>query len=341
MFDQGNCYGLLQARKGDTTMSRFMGWAALVAIAYLSLSPLAVMGATRLVADRDGAIKLVLQAQEKYNDGTDDEVVTLCDQAIEADPGYALAYVWKGAAYERKGSKDKAAEAYHKVIEIDPGSAAATKANAGLRRMGYTVTTAADATPLTSLKEMNQKNPALENATINGQEYSNAIKYPIVVIWGGNGNAANTFYLGRKYSRLRASVGRSDLDHPNERGAFSFAVDGDGRSLWQSHTVTVGDAPIDVDVDVSGILQLTIGYLRKDTTESSDGFWINPVLYKADSPPPRTVATILLNGNALATQAPIVDGKPCIPIEVLKKLPGAITDISYDAAQGQVSIETR
>lgn len=68
--------------------------------------------------------------------------------------------------------------------------------------------------------------------------------------------AALRWELGGRYVRLRALVGISDAVAPE--GDCSVAITGDGKELWRRDRVRGGDAPMPLDLDLSGVLTLTL-----------------------------------------------------------------------------------
>ena len=55
------------------------------------------------------------------------------DEAVQADPGSAMAWSARGQAYERLGDKAKAAESYNRALNIRPKD---EPARSGLARVG-------------------------------------------------------------------------------------------------------------------------------------------------------------------------------------------------------------
>jgi WD40 repeat protein len=86
--------------------------------------------------DRNRAIRLVRRASEVFARGRYDEAIVLCRQATVADPAYARAYNWLGAAYQKKKQKENACAAFRKVIALSPRSADASRAMRGLKELG-------------------------------------------------------------------------------------------------------------------------------------------------------------------------------------------------------------
>jgi len=68
--------------------------------------------------------------------------------------------------------------------------------------------------------------------------------------------ATLTWALGKGYVRLHTLIGIADLVAPE--GDCAAQLLGDGRSLWGSSSVKGSDKPLTVDVDVSGVSELTV-----------------------------------------------------------------------------------
>ena len=75
-----------------------------------------------------------------------------------------------------------------------------------------------------------------------------------------NGEAFVSYKLNGQYSRLTALyyMQFDKRDSYRDR-AFTLVISGDGRDLWQG-TVGAGLNPVNIDIDITGVLELTIKY---------------------------------------------------------------------------------
>lgn len=85
------------------------------------------------------AIELVKKAATAYGQGNFGGVINYCQQAIKADASYPRSYTWLGAAYQRRGNKANACNAYGKVVRLAPKTDDARRAIRGLNELGCPV----------------------------------------------------------------------------------------------------------------------------------------------------------------------------------------------------------
>lgn len=71
-----------------------------------------------------------------------------------------------------------------------------------------------------------------------------------------------TYKLNGQYTRLTASFFQKYSDRSDSRGA-TLIISGDGRELWQGF-VGAGIDPIQIDINVTGVLELTLEFPRGD-----------------------------------------------------------------------------
>jgi hypothetical protein len=151
------------------------------------------------------------------------------------------------------------------------------------------------------------------------------------------------YNLGRHYARLQMLVGVSDVS--NGDTSLVYMVIGDGRELYRTHPLGVGSGPQRLVVDVTEVLRL-----RRQAETANQGlignpikpYWVNPVLYRGGTRPPApTAARIILDGAALTTPAPLVDGEPCVPISVLQALREPLQRMEWQAEKGELILETQ
>lgn len=90
--------------------------------------------------------------------------------------------------------------------------------------------------------------------------------------------------LGGHYERLLASVGIDD-EVASAGASAVFVVRGDGEVLWQSDVLSAGDAPVALDVDLSGVLELVLTVEDGgDSMDNDHADWLDPVLIRAPEP---------------------------------------------------------
>jgi hypothetical protein len=172
----------------------------------------------------------------------------------------------------------------------------------------------------------------LASVTFDGQSYAQALKM---------NSGYLDFYLGKRHSRFQTLVGASDLAEADFK--VTYEVLGDGKELYRSPTMQVGAEPQSLDLDVRGVLRLRL-VARTRGTERPEGnraFWVNPHLYRGEYTLPAKVAKIVLDGNPLDTQAPILHGEPCLPLSLVQRLQGSDPKISWDPERGEVVIVTQ
>lgn len=96
----------------------------------------AQMPATASNSARVRAIALTRQAEAAFYRRDFGATIAFCRRANRADPTYARAYTWLGAASEERRQPDLAREAYQRVLQLAPQSADAAHVRARLRVLG-------------------------------------------------------------------------------------------------------------------------------------------------------------------------------------------------------------
>ena len=89
----------------------------------------------------------------------------------------------------------------------------------------------------------------------------------------GSGKSV-TYVLNGQYSRLTA-VYFLDYEQRSDDYRYTLTIYGDGRELWKG-TVSAGIEPIDIDLDLTGVLKLTLengGYFSNPTTLGDVALW--------------------------------------------------------------------
>ncbi|RYG69234.1 tetratricopeptide repeat protein, partial [bacterium] len=87
-------------------------------------------------AGRLKAIELVKTAATVFERGDMVRVIQLCRQALALDPSYPRAYTWLGAAYQRRGEKETACNAFNRVLKLAPNSPDSQRAARGIKELG-------------------------------------------------------------------------------------------------------------------------------------------------------------------------------------------------------------
>ena len=119
-----------------------------------------------------------------------------------------------------------------------------------------------------------------------GNNYTNCIEYfgGADLYAGGNVTTfdkRDTYVLGGKYTTFSATIfvpeARSSFwdreinDEDKSRGSFTVRIFGDGRLLYQSPLMISTQYPVPVEVDISGVDQLSISWATFDDVSSEIG----------------------------------------------------------------------
>lgn len=93
-----------------------------------------------------------------------------------------------------------------------------------------------------------------------GNEHMHSIEYyhTSLVDSGGNYRAYRTYKLDAQYNRL-TGIYFQRYDHRSSHKNTTLILWGDGRELWKG-TVGAGVDPINIDIDLTGILELKLEY---------------------------------------------------------------------------------
>ena len=91
-----------------------------------------------------------------------------------------------------------------------------------------------------------KRNYSGDTLRINGVKYARGL--------GAQSPCVLAFDLGKKATRFSALIAADDLG--NKDIPLTFYVMGDGKVLFESKAMSIGDAPVPVDVDLTGITQL-------------------------------------------------------------------------------------
>lgn len=283
-------------------------WVMLFIGATLVAGSLAGMSTTSAATPQEDVNKAIAL----YNDGSYDKAVQLLQDAIKLNPRYDLAYLWLGVCYRKLGQNDQARVAFNKVISLAPNSPDAERAQAYLRSMvqlgppnyltdmlAVTGVSAGEFAPLRLFGVVHQK-----DIVGNGYGFNN-VPQPQVTqpedslhpqyTWA-NKEWRIVYNLEGRFVRFRALAGVADGGDPGALAAF--IVRGEGRVLFASNTMKVGQPPASIDVDVTGVSQLELVALFVDCCSRIGLVWADPAVYApassgqcASCPPPPGGAT--------------------------------------------------
>ncbi|MCU0796676.1 MAG: alpha-galactosidase [Akkermansiaceae bacterium] len=116
----------------------------------------------------------------------------------------------------------------------------------------------AESVPISSL-DLRHMTTGWSDAKIDQSVIRNPIRIGGEGFEKGVGTHANSRFrvdLGAKATRFTAKVGISD--ESSSKGSVTFIVRGDLKEIWRSDQIRHGDAPVPVDLDLTGIKQLTL-----------------------------------------------------------------------------------
>ena len=97
-----------------------------------------------------------------------------------------------------------------------------------------------------------------------GKEHTNNVQPG----YTGSDRISITYFLNGQYSRLTATY-FLEYEKRTSGGNYILTIYGDGKELWNV-SVSAGIEPIDIDIDVTGVLKLTIERSGYIPTLSSD-----------------------------------------------------------------------
>jgi hypothetical protein len=234
----------------------------------------------------------VEQAIVLYNRGECVKAIGLLKRAVAASPRYASAYSWLGFCYAKLGRSREAIAAFNRVIALAPKSDDARVARAWISRLqprpaarpspkptpvaqspalAYLVTLPAAA----GVTENNRP----PNVQLFGVTYRRALVERRNWWQGRRPNEREwriVYNLQRRFSRFRALAGVED-GTPGEFTAV-FEVRADGNTLFSGKPKRVGDVPDNLDLDVSGVVQLELIVRGHDPLHTRDlsVVWADP-----------------------------------------------------------------
>lgn len=116
----------------------------------------------------------------------------------------------------------------------------------------------ADATPIMSLDNLDYFYASgLYSIESDSRTDNLGNTHNTMIIWHSAYNECSvTYKLNGQYSRL-TGVDFLSYDSRNTTSTFTLTIYGDGAQLW-SGTVTAGVEPLDIDIDLTGVLEMKI-----------------------------------------------------------------------------------
>ena len=277
----------------------------------------------------------VEQAVALANRGECPKAVELLRRAVALDPRYVRAYTWLGFCYAKMGRNRDAIDAFNRVIALAPKSDDARFARAWIGRLqpaaasrpaGPTprITTApspagpqAGVVYLVTMQAVAGVGEANRPRQVQlfGETYRRAL-VERRNWWQGRREVERqwrvVYNLQRRFTRFRVLTGVEDGTPPEF--AATFEVRGDGVALFEGRPKRVGDMPDNLDLDVTGVLQLELIVRGRDPLHTRDlsVVWADPYVdVRPSGAPPSPVPAP--EGPAVAPPAAPPGSPPVTP----------------------------
>ncbi len=227
----------------------------------------------------------VRQAVALYNSGECAKAVGLLNKAITANPRYVRAHSWLGFCYAKLGRNQDAIAAFKRVVLLAPRSDDAKVAKQWITRLAQPAPKPATPPPAavpaaaTGVVYVATLPPVVGIADANlprhvqlfGEVYRRAL-VERRNWWQGRRSGERewrvVYNLQKRFARFRAKVGVED-GLPADFAAV-FEVRADGNVLYQSKPKRSGDVPDNLDLDVTGALQLELIVRGRDPFHTRD-----------------------------------------------------------------------
>lgn len=149
--------------------------------------------------------------------------------------------------------------------------------------------------PLNDATEWQGWGTATEDMGLDGGELSvGGVQTPHGLLTHADSTLVYT--LDGRYTWLSAQVGIDD-EKASATASATFTVTGDGVELWTSGELGAGDAPVPVDVDVSGVDELVLTVSGGDTIDDDHAAWLAPQVWTATATPGDTGGTDTGDGD--------------------------------------------
>ncbi len=272
------------------TLPHARRWALIIAAAVaLTLT------APGTVVSAPTAEAYVRQAVAFYNSGECAKAIGLLNKAISANPQYVRAYSWLGFCYAKLGRNQDAIGAFKRVVVLAPRSDDAKVARQWIARLAKPAPKPATPPPAavpvapTGTVYVVTLPPVVGVADANlprhvqlfGEVYRRAL-VERRNWWQGRRSGERewrvVYNLQKRFARFRAKVGVED-GLPQEFAAV-FEVRADGNVLYESKPKRSGDVPDNLELDVTGVLQLELIVRGRDQYHTRDlsVVWGDPVV---------------------------------------------------------------
>lgn len=277
----------------------------------------------------------VEQAVALANRGECPKAVELLRRAVALDPRYVRAHTWLGFCYAKMGRNREAIAAFNRVIALAPKSDDARFARAWIGRLQ---SPAASRTVGPTPRITTAPSPAGPQAGVvylvtmpaaAGVGEANRPRqvqlfgetYRRVLVerrnwWQGRREVERqwrvVYNLQRRFTRFRVVAGVEDGTPPEF--AATFEVRGDGVALFEGRPKRAGDVPDNLDLDVTGVLQLELIVRGRDPLHTRDlsVVWADPYVdVRPSGAPPSPVPAP--GGPAVAPPAVPPGSPPVTP----------------------------
>jgi len=273
------------------TPPRAQRWVLIVAAAATL-----TLAAPGTLASAPAAEVYVRQAVALYNSGQCAKAVGLLNNAIAANPRYVRAYSWLGFCYAKLGRNQDAITAFKRVVVLSPRSDDAKVAKQWITRLTNPApkpaappAAVAAPGPATGIVYVTTLPPVVgvveANLPRQVQLFGEIYRRALVERrnwWQGRRAGERewrvVYNLQKRFARFRAKVGVED-GLPPEFAAV-FEVRADGNVLYESRPKRSGDVPDNLDLDVTGVLQLELVVRGRDPLHTRDlsVVWGDPVV---------------------------------------------------------------
>lgn len=241
----------------------------------------------------------VEQAAALANRGECAKAVEVLKRAITLDPRYVRAYTWLGFCNAKMGKNREAIDAFNRVIALAPKSDDARSARAWIGRLqAATAARTAGPTPrITTAPSPAGPQagvvylvvlPAVAGVTeatrprqvqLFGETYRRAL-VERRNWWQGRREVERqwrvVYNIQRRFTRFRVLAGVEDGTPPEF--AATFEIRGDGVTLFEGRPKRAGDVPDNLDLDITGVLQLELIVRGRDPLHTRDlsVVWADP-----------------------------------------------------------------
>ncbi len=234
----------------------------------------------------------VEQAITLYNKGECVKAIALLKRAVAADARYVRAYSWLGFCYAKLGRNQDAVTAFNRVIALAPTSDDARVAKAWIAKLRPAAAQPSAPRPSPAAAQPSLVYLVTLPAAVGVSEDNRVrqvqlfgVVYQRALVerrnWWQGRRAPDrewrvVYNLQRRYSRFRTVAGVEDGSDPEFTATFE--VFADGNTLFEGKPKRAGDIPDNLDLDVTGVLQLELIVHGKDLLHTRDltVVWADP-----------------------------------------------------------------